>query len=119
MVSNVATAQFLNFDKIDEARYDLSALIDSNQVSNVVKYELLGSDESVEATNGLTCTTDSDKSLECDLRLILQEYSNKNGGIRSNGYLNYVMGGGLQFQLRSLCLGVKLQRFWKSKNNWP
>ena len=71
MVSDVAAAQFLNSDKIDEARYELSALIDSNQVSDVVESELLGSDESEEARNGLACTTDSDESLERDLRLIL------------------------------------------------
>ena len=71
MVSDVAAAQFLNSDKIDEARYELSALYDLNQVSDVVESELLGSDESEEARNGLACTTNSDESLERDLRLIL------------------------------------------------
>ena len=75
MVSNVTAAQSLNFDKIVEARYELSTLIDSNQVSDVVESELLGFDESVEARNGLACTTDSDESLVRDLRLILQEHS--------------------------------------------
>ena len=74
MVSDVAAAQFLNSDKIIEARYELSVPIDPNQVSDVVESELLGSNESVEARNGSTCTTDSDERLVRDLRLILQEH---------------------------------------------
>ncbi|KAF3962987.1 hypothetical protein CMV_012567 [Castanea mollissima] len=45
MVSDVAAAQILNSDKIDNAGYEFSELIDSNQVSDVVEPELLGSDE--------------------------------------------------------------------------
>ena len=78
MVSDVANARFLNFDKIDEAKNELSVLIDlidTKQVSDVVESELLGSDESEESRNGLVCTIDSDESLERDLQLILQEHS--------------------------------------------
>ena len=78
MVSDVANARFLNFDKIDEAKNELSALvdlIDAKQVSDVVMSELLDFDESEEARIGSVCTTDSDESLECDLWLILQEHS--------------------------------------------
>ena len=78
MVSDVANARFLNFDKIDEAKNELSVLIDlidAKQVSDGVEFELLGSDESEEARNGLVCTIDSDESLERDLQLILQEHS--------------------------------------------
>ena len=78
MVSDVTNARFLNFDKIDEAKNELSVLIDlidTKQVSDVVESELLGSDESEEARNGLVCTIDSDESLERDLQLILQEHS--------------------------------------------
>ena len=71
MVSDVAAAQFLSFDKIDEARYELSALIDSNLVFDVIEFELLSSNKSKEARNGLACTTDSNESLKRDLRLIL------------------------------------------------
>ena len=74
-VSDVAVAQSLNSDKIVEARFELLALIDSNQVSDVVESELLGSYESVEARNGSACTTDSNESLVRDLQLILQEHS--------------------------------------------
>ena len=74
MVFDVVAAHFLNPDKVNEARYELSALIESNQVSDVVKFELLGFDEFVEARNGSACTTDSDESLVCDLQLILQEH---------------------------------------------
>ena len=75
MVSDVTAAQSLNSDKIVEAKYELSAPIDSYQVSDVVESELLGSDESEEARNGPACTTDSDESLVRDLQLILQEHS--------------------------------------------
>ena len=75
MVSDVAAAQFLNSDKIDEARYELSALYDLNQVSDVVESELLGSDKAEEARNGSACATDNDESLERDLQMILQEHS--------------------------------------------
>ena len=78
MVSDVADARFHNSDKINEAKNELSALfdlIDVKQVSDVVESELLGSDESEEARNGSVCATDSDESLECVLRLILQEHS--------------------------------------------
>ena len=69
MVSDDADARFLNSDKIDEAKNELSALIDSidaNQVSNVVEFELLGSNESERASNGSVCSTNCDESLECD-----------------------------------------------------
>ena len=69
LVSDVADARFLNSDKIDEAKNELSALIDSidaNQVSNVVEFELLGSNESERASNGSVCSTNCDESLECD-----------------------------------------------------
>ena len=78
MVSDVANARFLNSDEINEAKNELSALfdsIDAKQGSNVVEFVLLGTDESEEAGNGLVCTTNSDESLERDLRLILQEHS--------------------------------------------
>ena len=78
MVSDDADARFLNSDKIDEAKNELSALVDSidtKQVSDVVESELLDSNESEEARNGSVCTTDSDESLEHDLCLILQEHS--------------------------------------------
>ena len=76
MVFDVAAAHFPNPDKVDEARYELSALFESNQVSDVVESELLGFVEFMEARNGSACTTDSDESLVRDLRLILQEHSN-------------------------------------------
>ena len=78
LVSDVADARFLNSDKIDEAKNELSALIDSidaNQVSNVVEFELLGSNESERASNGSVCSTNCDESLERDFWLILQEHS--------------------------------------------
>ena len=73
-VSDVAAAQPLNSDKIVEACFELSASIDSFQVSDVVDSELLGSDESEEAMNGSACTSDGDESLLRDLRLTLQEH---------------------------------------------
>ena len=73
-VSDVAAAQLLNFDKIVEACSELSASIDSFQVSNVFDSELLDSDESEEAMNGSACTSDGDESLLRDLRLTLQEH---------------------------------------------
>ena len=67
MAFDVAAAQSLNSDKIVEARYELSTLIDSYQVSDVAEFELLGPDESEEARNGSACTTDNNESLVRDL----------------------------------------------------
>ena len=60
MSSMVAAAQFHNFDKVDDARYELSALYDLNHASDVVEAELLDSDVADEAKNESACTTDTD-----------------------------------------------------------
>ena len=78
MLSMVFDARFLNSDEIEEAKNEFSVLsdsIDTKLGSDVVEFMLLSTDESEEAGNGLVCTTDCDESLECDLRLILQEHS--------------------------------------------
>ena len=58
--STVADAQFHVFDKVDDPRFMLSALPNLNPASDVVKAELLGSDETDEAKTESTCTTDTD-----------------------------------------------------------
>ena len=78
MLPMVSDARFLNSDEIDEAKNEFSVLSDSIDMklgSDVVESVLLSIDESEEAWNGLVCTTNSDESLERDLRLILQEHS--------------------------------------------
>ena len=78
MLPMVSDARFLNSDEIDEAKNEFSVLSDSIDMklgSDVVESVRLSIDESEEAGNGLVCTTDSDESLERDLRLILQEHS--------------------------------------------
>jgi len=68
----VADAQFHDSDKVDYTRYVLSALSVLNHASDVVEAELLDSNE---AKIESACTTDSEKGLKQDFRLILQEHS--------------------------------------------
>uniref|UniRef100_A0A7N2LM90 Uncharacterized protein n=1 Tax=Quercus lobata TaxID=97700 RepID=A0A7N2LM90_QUELO len=66
-VESMREAQLVFIGSIDNA----SDVVDGLQFES----KLLSSDESVEARNGLACTTDSDESLVRDLLLILQEHS--------------------------------------------
>ena len=81
MVSD--NARFLNSDKINEAKNELSTLfdsIDTKQVSDVAESKLLDSDESKEAKNGSVCTTDSDESLPpIDSPRAFRQYSQEMG----------------------------------------
>ena len=56
----VADAQFHVPDKVDNARFMLSALPDLNPTSDVVEAVLLGSDVTDEAKIEPACTTDTD-----------------------------------------------------------
>ena len=62
----VAAAQIHVFDKVDDARYELSAMSDLIHASNVVEDELLDSDVPDEPKNVSACTTDtnSEEGLE-------------------------------------------------------
>ena len=73
----IADAQFHVPDKVDDAKFMLSALLDLNHATDVVKAVLLGSDVTDEAKTEPACTTDTDseEGLVRDLRLTLQEHS--------------------------------------------
>ena len=74
--STIADAQFHVPDKIEDARFMLSALPYLNPASDVVEAVLLGSDVTDEAKTKPACTTDTDseEGLVRDLRLTLQEH---------------------------------------------
>ena len=117
LLLTVANAQFHAHDKVDDARFLLSALPDLSPASDVVEAVLLGSDVTDEAKTEPACTTDTDseEGLVRDLRLTLQEHSDnidkKWGNSEQCGFLNFVTEGGLRFRFRFLCLGVKLMRY--------
>ena len=73
----IADAQFHVPDKVDDAKFMLSALLDLNHATDVVEAVLLGSDVTDEAKTEPACTTgtDSEEGLVRDLRLTLQEHS--------------------------------------------
>ena len=79
MVSAVVDACFLKSDEIDEAKNELSVApsvsTDVKLGSDGVESALLDTDESEEVGNELVCALDCNKSLERDLRLLLQDHS--------------------------------------------
>ena len=56
----IADAQFHVPDKVDDAKFMLSALLDLNHATDVVEAVLLGSDVTDEAKTKSACTTDTD-----------------------------------------------------------
>ena len=66
LLSMVAAAQFHDSDKVDDTKFELSALSVLNHASDVVEAVLLGSDEA-KTESACTTDTDSEEGLERDL----------------------------------------------------
>ena len=78
LISDVADTHFPNSVGSDADNESSAASSVSTGVylgSDEVESALLGSDESVEGENESGCAPDCDESLECDLRLLLQDHS--------------------------------------------
>ena len=65
LLSMVAAAQFHNSDKVDDTKFELSALSVLNHAFDVVEVVLLGSDEA-KTESACTTDTDSEEGLERD-----------------------------------------------------